>query len=261
MRPSSLAFRLTVSAAIVSLVLLVSAGCSSPICSRSRSSAISMRGCRRCWTGCWPMSRSTRMARRSFSGRIADTRFKLPLVGLVLAGLAADGRPDHDLVSASLLENRLRPTADDLASMARDERHRAVLSHRPERQCSCAAIEQRFTLFGGKTAILLPGGRQFRRAEARDRLPSPDARRRAGGCWALGLLAAILVQVRYWLEAVAAPAGRTRRQSARRGAGAARRALSGGDRAGVDRAQSAASNPTPRSSIGRAPRSAISRMR
>ena len=166
-----------------------------------------------------------------------DRRYALQAaaVGMVLAGLATDGRPDHELVSESLLENRLRP--GQLASMARDESGVASFYLMDQSGNQLRGDRAALHAVRRQAAILLPGGRQFRRAEARDRCLTQTL-------WAvlavlgLGLLAAILVQVRYGLR----PLRQLQDELAQSGAGrgAARRALSGGDRAGVDRAQPAA---------------------
>ena len=119
MRPSSLAFRLTVSAAIVSLVLLVSAGLLLSYLFQVTIERNFDARLQAVLDGLLANVEVNEDGAPVILGAIADTRFKLPLSGWYWQVSATDGRPDHELVSESLLENRLRP--GQLASMARNE--------------------------------------------------------------------------------------------------------------------------------------------
>ena len=179
MRPNSLAFRLTVSSAIVSLVLLVSAGLLLSYLFQVTIERNFDARLQAVLDGLLANVEVNEDGAPVILGAIADTRFKLPLSGWYWQVSATDGRPDHELVSESLLENRLRP--GQLAGMTRDEFGcRPLLSHRPERQ-SAARDRAALHAVRRQAAILLSGGRQFRRAEARDRCLHPDAVGGAGG--------------------------------------------------------------------------------
>ena len=135
------------------------------------------------------------MARRWCSGR-SPIRAKLPLSGWYWQVSALDGRPDHELVSESLLDNRLRPA--DLQNRARDDGARPL--HLIDQSgTQLRGIEQRFTLFGGKQqfSFLVAGNFDELKREIAAFTQTLWAVLAVLG---MGLLAAILVQVRFGLR-------------------------------------------------------------
>ena len=99
MRPSSLAFRLTVSAAIVSLVLLVSAGLLLSYLFQVTIERNFDARLQAVLDGLLANVEVNEDGAPVILGAIADTRFKLPLSGWYWQVSATDGRPDHELVS------------------------------------------------------------------------------------------------------------------------------------------------------------------
>jgi signal transduction histidine kinase len=197
MRPSSLAFRLTVSAAIVSLVLLVSAGLLLSYLFQVTIERNFDARLQAVLDGLLANVEVNEDGAPVILGAIADTRFKLPLSGWYWQVSATDGRPDHELVSESLLDNRLRP--DRLASMARDESGLARFYLIDQSGTQLRGIEQRFTLFGGKQqfSFLVAGNFDELKREIAAFTQTLWAVLAVLG---LGLLASILVQVRYGLR-------------------------------------------------------------
>lgn len=128
---------------------------------------------------------------------LADTRFTLPLSGWYWQVTPPAGKNLSDLASASLLEQRLRPTLDDLAERGEDGIARFYLTD--TNGARLRAIEQGFKLFGGNDefSFLVAGNFDELKAEA-------DAFRRTLfvilGLLGLGLVAAILVQVHFGLR-------------------------------------------------------------
>src|SRR5262245_17718687 len=157
MRPSSLAFRLTVSAAIVSLVLLVAAGLLLSYLFQVTVERNFDARLQAVLDGLLANVEVSEGGAPVILGAIADTRFKLPLQGWYWQVSAIDGRPDQELVSESLLENRLRP--HNLDSMPRDAGGLAHFYLSDQSGNRLRAIEQQFTLFGGqqKFSFLVAG--------------------------------------------------------------------------------------------------------
>jgi signal transduction histidine kinase len=128
---------------------------------------------------------------------LADTRFTLPLSGWYWQVTPPGGKNLSDLASASLLEQRLRPTLEDLAERGEDGIARFYL--RDTNGARLRAIEQGFKLFGGNDefSFLVAGNFDELKAEA-------DAFRRTLfiilGLLGLGLVVAILVQVHFGLR-------------------------------------------------------------
>ena len=248
MRPSSLAFRLTVSSAIVSLVLLVSAGLLLSYLFQVTIERNFDARLQAVLDGLLANVEVNEDGAPVILGAIADTRFKLPLSGWYWQVSATDGRPDHELVSELLLENRLRP--GQLASMARDEFGVARFYLIDQSGNQLRGIEQHFTLFGGKRqfSFLVAGNFDELKREIAAFTQTLWAVLAVLG---LGLLAAILVQVRYGLR----PLRRLQDELA---------AIRSGRRSGSPGAirwrssrcrpsSTCCSNPTPRSSIGAHP--------
>jgi signal transduction histidine kinase len=197
MRPSSLAFRLTVSAAIVSLVLLVSAGLLLSYLFQVTIERNFDARLQAVLDGLLANVEVNEDGAPVVLGAIADTRFKLPLSGWYWQVSALDGRPDHELVSESLLDNRLRPA--DLQNRARDEAGLARFYLIDQSGTQLRGIEQRFTLFGGKQqfSFLLAGNFDELKREIAAFTQTLWAVLAVLG---MGLLAAILVQVRFGLR-------------------------------------------------------------
>lgn len=128
---------------------------------------------------------------------LADTRFTLPLSGWYWQVTPPAGKNLSDLASASLLEQRLRPTLEDLAERGEDGIARFYLTD--TNGARLRAIEQGFKLFGGNDefSFLVAGNFDELKAEA-------DAFSRTLftilGLLGLGLVIAILVQVHFGLR-------------------------------------------------------------
>lgn len=128
---------------------------------------------------------------------LADTRFTLPLSGWYWQVTPPAGKNLSDLASASLLEQRLRPTLEDLAERGEDGIARFYLTD--TNGARLRAIEQGFKLFGGNDefSFLVAGNFDELKAEA-------DAFSRTLftilGLLGLGLVVAILVQVHFGLR-------------------------------------------------------------
>ena len=142
MRPSSLAFRLTVSAAIVSLVLLVSAGLLLSYLFQVTIERNFDARLQAVLDGLLANVEVNEDGAPVVLGAIADTRFKLPLSGWYWQVSALDGRPEHELVSESLLDNRLRPA--DLQNRGRDDAGLARFYLIDQSGTQLRGIEQRF---------------------------------------------------------------------------------------------------------------------
>ena len=218
-------------------MLLVSAGCCWRRCSGRRSSAISKRACAPCSTA----SRQCRGGRGRLTGhreRACRHALHPAAVGLVLAGDAARRESDlTDLASASLLEQRLKPTAEILPSARRGDR--PFLSRPTSQWRTAAAARHRAAL----QAVRRRKDFSFLVAGNFDELrPEVDAFRRTLfailAVLGAGLLLAILVQVHFGLRPLRAMQERLTADP--RGQGrAARRPVPERNPAGRRRAQSA----------------------
>ena len=116
MRPNSLAFRLTASAAAVSLVLLVVAGL---LLAKLFQDAVERNFDARLQSVLDGLLGNVEIGSDSqvaLSGAIADSRFRLPLSGWYWQITPVDGPKEKGLKSESLLEQRLKPTAEQLAN-------------------------------------------------------------------------------------------------------------------------------------------------
>jgi len=128
---------------------------------------------------------------------LADTRFTLPLSGWYWQVTPPAGKQLSDLASPSLLEQRLHPTADDLAS--RDSEGIARFYLTDSNGARLRAIEQSFTLFGGNDAFSFTVAGNFDELKAE----ADNFRRTLTsilGLLGLGLVLAIFVQVRFGLR-------------------------------------------------------------
>src|SRR3954452_18409624 len=129
----------------------------------------------------------------SMDGELADTRFSLPLSGWYWQVTPPNGSDLTDLASASLLEKRLEPDPGDLA--IRDEDGIAHFYLTDANGTRLRAIEQRFKLFGGdkEMSFLVAGNFDELRTEELAFERTLVAMLSGLG---VGLLAAIVAQVR-----------------------------------------------------------------
>ena len=115
MRVNSLSFRLTASAAAVSIVLLVVAGL---LLISLFSSAVERNFDARLQAVLDGLLANVEVAENqqlNIQGQIADTRFRLPLSGWYWQVTPVEEKSQAGLASPSLLEARLKPAPGDLA--------------------------------------------------------------------------------------------------------------------------------------------------
>ncbi len=147
MRVNSLSFRLTASAAAVSIVLLAVAGL---LLINLFSSAVERNFDARLQAvldGLLANVEVGEINQLKIQGQIADTRFRLPLSGWYWQVTPVSENSKGGLASPSLLEGRLKPQPDDLNE--RDESDIARFFLTDSNNTQLRVIEQRFTLFGG----------------------------------------------------------------------------------------------------------------
>jgi signal transduction histidine kinase len=197
LRLNSLSIRLAVSAAVLSLIVLVTAG----LLLTSLFEAALERNfdarLRAVLDGLLANVQLSPDGSPAMDGELADTRFTLPLSGWYWQVTPPERSRLADLASTSLLEQRLQPAAKDLAERDGDGiAHFYLLDTNGTR---LRAIEQRLKLFGSKDdmSFLVAGNFDELRAEAVAFQRTLIAMLSGLG---LGLLAAILVQVRYGLK-------------------------------------------------------------
>jgi len=196
MRLNSLAFRLTASAAAVSLVLLVVAGL---LLAKLFQDAVERNFDARLQSVLDGLLSSVEIGKDKqvvLSGAIADSRFKLPLSGWYWQITPVDGPKDTGLKSESLLEQRLTPDAAQLAN--RNANNIAHFYMSDVNGTRLRAIATEYTLFNaGRYSLIVAGN--F------DELKQEIAAFRGTlfimlGVLGVGLLIAILLQVRYGLR-------------------------------------------------------------
>ena len=196
MRPNSLAFRLTASAAAVSLVLLVVAGL---LLAKLFQDAVERNFDARLQSVLDGLLSSVEIGKDNqvvLSGAIADSRFKLPLSGWYWEITPIDGPKDTGLKSESLLEQRLTPDAAQLAN--RDANNIAHFFMPDVNGTRLRAIGTEYTLFNaGRYSLIVAGN--F------DELKQEIAAFRGTlflmlGVLGVGLLIAVLLQVLYGLR-------------------------------------------------------------
>jgi signal transduction histidine kinase len=202
MRANSLSLRLILSSALVSIVLLAAAA----LLLASLFSAALERNfdarLRAVLDGLLANVELGADGAPALSQQLADTRFSLPLSGWYWQVLAPPGSDIPDLASESLLERRLAPDATLLAGRDGDGIASFYMADEQEiegRAVKLRAIEQAFKLPGrdGEFSFLVAGNFDELRQEVR-------AFRRTLflilALLGLGLLAAILVQVKFGLR-------------------------------------------------------------
>lgn len=197
MRINSLSFRLTASAAVVSIILLAVAGL---LLSNLFTSAVERNFDARLQAvldGLLANVEIDKNNKLKIQGQIADTRFRLPLSGWYWQVTAVEGTALGGLVSPSLLEGRLKPDVADLSNRDASDIARFFLTDSNETRLR--VIEQRFTLFGGEQHYSFVVAGNF------DELKQEIAAFTGTliivlGLLGAGLLAALMVQVRYGLK-------------------------------------------------------------
>ncbi len=197
MRTNSLSFRLTASATVVSIILLFVAGF---MLVNLFSTAVERNFDARLQAVLDGLLASVEVSKDNelkILGEIADTRFRLPLSGWYWQITSVDGKQANGLFSPSLLETRLNPTKKQLKQ--RDDNGIAGFFLIDSRGTKLRAIEQQFTLFGGEQNY------SFIVAGNYDELKEDIAAFKGGliivlGLLVVGLLVAIMVQVRYGLK-------------------------------------------------------------
>ncbi|VAV95930.1 Sensor histidine kinase [hydrothermal vent metagenome] len=197
MRVNSLSFRLTASAAAVSIVLLVVAGL---LLINLFSSAVERNFDARLQAVLDGLLANVEVAENqqlNIQGQIADTRFRLPLSGWYWQVTPVEEKSQAGLASPSLLEARLKPAPGDLAERDASDIARFFLTD--SNNTRLRVIEQRFTLFGGEQHYSFIVAGNF------DELKQEIAAFTGTliivlGLLGVGLLAALMVQVRYGLK-------------------------------------------------------------
>ncbi len=197
MRVNSLSFRLTASAAAVSIVLLVVAGL---LLINLFSSAVERNFDARLQAVLDGLLANVEVAENQelkIQGQIADTRFRLPLSGWYWQVTPVEEKSQVGLTSPSLLEARLKPAPGDLAERDASDIARFFLTD--SNNTRLRVIEQRFTLFGGEQHYSFIVAGNF--DELREEIAAfTGTLIIVLGLLGAGLLAALMVQVRYGLK-------------------------------------------------------------
>ena len=197
MRVNSLSFRLTASAALVSIILLAAAGL---LLMNLFSSAVERNFDARLQAVLDGLLASVEISDNNqlkIQGAIADTRFRLPLSGWYWQVLPVDGKSKKGLFSPSLLENRLQPKKADLKDRDSSDIARFFLTD--SNGTKLRVIEQRFTLFGGDKRYSFMVAGNF--DELKEEIAAfTGALIIVLGLLGVGLLGALMAQVRYGLK-------------------------------------------------------------
>jgi len=197
MRVNSLSFRLTASAAVVSVILLAVAGL---LLNNLFSNAVERNFDARLQAVLDGLLANVELNEKKelqIQGEIADTRFRLPLSGWYWQVTPVENGISKGLFSPSLLEVRLKPSTENLSK--RDESNIARFFLNDSNDIQLRVIEQRFTLFGGEKNYSFMVAGNF------DELKQEIAAFTGAliivlGLLGIGLLAALMVQVRYGLK-------------------------------------------------------------
>lgn len=197
MRLNSLAFRLAASAALVSVVLLVSAGL---LLGHLFQQAVERNFDARLIAVLDGLLANVELDRNGnlvMQGALADTRFKLPLQGWYWQITPVDGPMDEGLFSPSLLEQRLDPPTD--RRRRGDDVSINQFYLRDEAGTRLKAVEQTYSLYGSPRlySFLVTGNFDELRAEM---TAFNNALVLVLTLLGLGLLAALLIQVHYGLR-------------------------------------------------------------
>ena len=193
---NSLAFRLIAAASVVSVVLLIAAGI---LLSSLFTAAVERSLDARLQAVMDGLLASVELEQQvpKINNVLADTRFEIPLAGWYWQISSLDGDPARQVASASLLDERLPLTQ----FMIPDRRPGLRMSGYLKDQSgnTLRVIEQRFTLFGSKEqySFLVAGNFDELQTEVSAFNTTLIA---VLGLLGLGLVAAILLQVRYGLR-------------------------------------------------------------
>ena len=197
MRYNSLAFRLTASAGIVSIVLLIAAGLLlASLFSKAVERNFDVR-LQAVLDGLLANVDVNKNNELVLSGAIADTRFALPLSGWYWQIEPVDGASGKGMYSPSLLDENLKIPQQLLTR--RDTSGVARFFLNDSGGTRLRVIEQRFTLFGGKQNYSFAVAGNF------DELKAEIAAFNGAliivlGLLGAGLLGALLVQVHFGLR-------------------------------------------------------------
>jgi signal transduction histidine kinase len=197
MRVRSLALRLTLSSAVVSIVLLVAAGLLLAGLFQAALERNFDARLRAVLDGLLANVEIGQDGNLTIQGQLADTRFSLPLSGWYWQVIPPKGTATGDLASGSLLEQRLQPAAALLA--ARTTEGIASFYLTDSNGTNLRAIEQAFRLPGSDSdfSFLVAGNFDELRDEA-------SAFRKTLyvvlALLGVGLLLALTVQVRFGLR-------------------------------------------------------------
>ena len=205
MRVNSLSFRLTASAAAVSVVLLAVAGL---MLLNLFSTAVERNFDARLQAvldGLLANVEVNEQKELKILGEITDTRFRLPLSGWYwqitpitpIAKVSGSSKKKQGLYSPSLLESVLKPAKSDLDE--RDVSDIARFFLNDSNDTKLRVIEQQFTLFGGQQQYSFIVAGNF--DELKQEITAfSGALIIVLGLLGAGLLAALMVQVRYGLK-------------------------------------------------------------
>jgi signal transduction histidine kinase len=148
MRLNSLSFRLTASAALVSLFLLVVAGFALNQLFRAALESNFDARLQAVMDGLLANVEIDDAGEPFMPGAIADTRFELPVSGWYWQVKPVNGPPERELVAPSLLEQRLELPGENDPS--RDKNGVAHVYMTDSNGVHLRVIEQRYTLFGAQ---------------------------------------------------------------------------------------------------------------
>ena len=196
MRLNSLSFRLTASAAIVSLFLLVAAGIVLNVLFKDALERNFDARLQAVMDGLLANVEVDQTGKPFMPGAIADTRFELPVSGWYWQVTQIAGTGGRELVAPSLLDQRLAlPTKGDAS---RDKNGVAHVYLEDSHGIRLRAIEQRYTLFGSKDqfSFLVAGNFDELKAEIS---AFQNTLALVLALLGIGLLLAVLAQVRYGL--------------------------------------------------------------
>jgi len=197
MLANSLWLRLTLAATLVSVIMLVAAGF---LLVNLFSNAVEQNFDKRLQTVLDGLLSGVEIVGDNdlrIKGEISDSRFRLPLSGWYWQITSVDAENEHGLFSPSLLEGRLALSKKDLAQ--RDETEIARFFLTDQKGTKLRVLEQRFTLFGGAQTYSFVVAGNF--DELKEEITTfTGALIIVLGLLGVGLLGAIMVQVRYGLK-------------------------------------------------------------
>lgn len=195
-RRSSLAFRLIAAAAVVSIVLLIAAGM---LLSTLFTGAVERSLDARLQAVMDGLLAAVELDNKTprMNSVLADTRFEIPLNGWYWQISSLNGDPAGQLVSASLLDERLPLTQFNVESRPPGARLAGYMSDKSGNRLR--VIEQRFTLFGSQEqySFIVAGNFDELQGEVS---AFNNALFAVLGLLGMGVVAAIFFQVRFGLR-------------------------------------------------------------